>query len=57
MPELHSISFIWPRLLWLQLALPLLALAYFGWLWHSGPTCAASAASPQQVCGWAVVAC
>ena len=36
MPELHSISFIWPRLLWLQLALPLLALAYFGWLWHSG---------------------
>lgn len=36
MPELHSISFIWPRLLWLQLALPMLALAYAGWLWHSG---------------------
>lgn len=28
MPELHAISFVWPRLLWLLLVLPLLALAY-----------------------------
>lgn len=35
MPELHSLSFVWPRLLWLQLALPLLALSYAVWRWRA----------------------
>ena len=34
MPELHSISFVWPRLLWLLLAVPLLAATYAGWRWY-----------------------
>jgi len=50
MPELHSISFIWPRLLWLLLAVPVLALMYALWVWYqsrrpsgwSGATRAAS---------------
>lgn len=50
MPELHTLAFVWPALLWLQGLLPLLALAY---LWrrrrHAAPWPGAQALPPS---GW-----
>lgn len=31
MPDLHSVSFVWPRLLWLLLLLPIGMFLYMGW--------------------------
>lgn len=47
MPELHAISFLWPRLLWLLLLLPLLALAY-AWLLRRARRRAQTWPDPQQ---------
>lgn len=48
MPELHAISFVWPRLLWLLLALPLLAASYAWLLWRGRRRAASWPGLPEE---------
>lgn len=54
MPDLHSVTFVWPRLLWLLACLPICIWLYMGWRRRTAhpPLLLHRAQSPHSRPGW-----